>query len=217
MYHHGEWNANHSSILAWRIPWTENPTRFQSKGSQRVGHDWATKHMYRLSIQFHRVRIDIQPCGIQGNDLTCVYYEMIALSDISHSSVVYAPSQKPQHVFTSSDPDITLGKTFLGWFSSKPGERSHTRPQGTTKALWSLIFIPFSSSVHTGVLMVLCSWVWVFSEELIWESTQMLNGPFSVCVCGVIASVSFGGKKRWELRLGVRGQLWRTMNRTEFR
>ena len=73
-----------------------------------------TRHMYHLSIQFHRVIIDIQSCGIQGNDLTCIYYEMIALSDISHSSVVYAPSQKPQHVFTSSDPDITLGKTFLG-------------------------------------------------------------------------------------------------------
>ena len=92
MYHHGEWNANHSSILAWRIPWTEDPTRFQSKGSQRVGHDWATKHMYRLSIQFHRVIIDIQSCGIQGNDLTYIYYEMIAHSDISHSSVVYVPS-----------------------------------------------------------------------------------------------------------------------------
>ena len=31
-----------SSILAWRIPWTEEPGRVQSMGSQRVGHDWAT-------------------------------------------------------------------------------------------------------------------------------------------------------------------------------
>ena len=31
-----------SSILAWRIPWTEKPGRLQSTGSQRVGHDWAT-------------------------------------------------------------------------------------------------------------------------------------------------------------------------------
>ena len=30
--------ATHSSI-AWRIPWTEEPGRLQSKGSQRVGHD----------------------------------------------------------------------------------------------------------------------------------------------------------------------------------
>ena len=32
--------AIHSSILAWRIPWTEKPSRLPSMGSQRVGHDW---------------------------------------------------------------------------------------------------------------------------------------------------------------------------------
>ena len=31
--------AAHSSILAWKIPWTEEPGRLQSMGSQRVGHD----------------------------------------------------------------------------------------------------------------------------------------------------------------------------------
>ena len=33
--------ATHSRILAWRIPWTEEPGRLQSVGSQRVGHDCA--------------------------------------------------------------------------------------------------------------------------------------------------------------------------------
>ena len=32
----------HSSILAWRIPWTEEPGELQSMGSQRVRHDWVT-------------------------------------------------------------------------------------------------------------------------------------------------------------------------------
>ena len=31
--------APHSSTLAWKIPWTEEPGRLQSRGSQRVGHD----------------------------------------------------------------------------------------------------------------------------------------------------------------------------------
>ena len=31
--------ATYSSILAWRIPWTEEPDGLQSMGSQRVGHD----------------------------------------------------------------------------------------------------------------------------------------------------------------------------------
>ena len=34
--------APHSSTLAWKSPWTEEPGRLQSMGSQRVGHDWAT-------------------------------------------------------------------------------------------------------------------------------------------------------------------------------
>ena len=34
--------ATHSSTLAWKIPWTEEPGRLQSMGSQRVGHDWVT-------------------------------------------------------------------------------------------------------------------------------------------------------------------------------
>ena len=34
--------ATHSSTLAWKIPWAEEPGRLQSMGSLRVGHDWAT-------------------------------------------------------------------------------------------------------------------------------------------------------------------------------
>ena len=35
----GEGNGNHSSTLAWKIPWTEEPGGLQSTASQRVGHD----------------------------------------------------------------------------------------------------------------------------------------------------------------------------------
>ena len=35
--------ATHTSILAWKIPWTEDPGRLQSKGLQRVGHTWVTE------------------------------------------------------------------------------------------------------------------------------------------------------------------------------
>ena len=34
--------ATHSSTLAWKIPWTEEPGRLQSMGSQTVGHNWVT-------------------------------------------------------------------------------------------------------------------------------------------------------------------------------
>ena len=35
----GKEMATHSGILAWKIPWMEEPGRLQSMGSQRVGHD----------------------------------------------------------------------------------------------------------------------------------------------------------------------------------
>ena len=39
-----EGNATHSSILAWRIPWPEEPGWLQSVGTQRVEHDYVTEH-----------------------------------------------------------------------------------------------------------------------------------------------------------------------------
>ena len=38
--------ATYSSILAWRIPWRQEPSGLQSMGSQRVRHDGATKHTH---------------------------------------------------------------------------------------------------------------------------------------------------------------------------
>ena len=43
--------ATHSSIIAWRIPWTEEPGGLQSTGLQGVGHDWATNIFTRLPLQ----------------------------------------------------------------------------------------------------------------------------------------------------------------------
>ena len=40
--------ATHSSILAWKFPWTEEPGWLQSMGSQRIGHKWATEHTHSI-------------------------------------------------------------------------------------------------------------------------------------------------------------------------
>ena len=55
--------ATHSSTLAWKIPWMEEPGRLQSMGSQRVGHDGETS----LSLYFmFKVYMYICTC-------TCMY------------------------------------------------------------------------------------------------------------------------------------------------
>ena len=79
--------ATHSSNLAWKIPWTEEPCRLQSMGLQRVRHDWATSlthtHCFRwlvyLSLE-HLILCSVQaaaeetcfPCTPgQFHHLTC--------------------------------------------------------------------------------------------------------------------------------------------------
>ena len=49
--------ASHSIILAWRIPWTEEPGWLQPIGSHRVGHDWAT----HTETQDDSLRWDLVP------------------------------------------------------------------------------------------------------------------------------------------------------------
>ena len=46
--------APHSSTLAWKIPWTEEPGRLQSMGSRRVAHDWATSLSLFTFIHWRR-------------------------------------------------------------------------------------------------------------------------------------------------------------------
>ena len=51
---HLEELAPHSSTLAWKIPWMEEPGRLQSMGSLRVGHDWATSLSLFIFMHWRR-------------------------------------------------------------------------------------------------------------------------------------------------------------------
>ena len=46
--------ATHSSIVAWKVSWTEEPGGLQSMGSQRAGHDWAT-NTYLLVLVIYKI------------------------------------------------------------------------------------------------------------------------------------------------------------------
>ena len=53
----GGGNGNHSSILIWEIPWTEEPGGLQSMGLQKVGQDWVTElNSIELPTSSHRWR-----------------------------------------------------------------------------------------------------------------------------------------------------------------
>ena len=77
--------ANHTSIFVWRIPWTEEPGRLQSMGSQRVRLDWATNsflHIYSsflswvkpwVTSQFQPFRTSSGPFLLHREDTPCWY------------------------------------------------------------------------------------------------------------------------------------------------
>ena len=61
----GDRSTTHSSILAWRIPRTEETDGPQSMGSQRVRHDWGT------NASLHYILLTGFPGGTSGNESTC--------------------------------------------------------------------------------------------------------------------------------------------------
>ena len=65
--------ATHSSILAWKILWTEEPGRLQSMGSQRVEHSWVTKHIAHILL-LRRLYWGIQNFLNTSISLLCVLY-----------------------------------------------------------------------------------------------------------------------------------------------
>ena len=76
--------ATHSSILAWRIPWREEPARLQSIGSQRVRQDWATSLRFTLhrneisrmtALMYSFPNLEPGHCSMSGSNcclLTCI-------------------------------------------------------------------------------------------------------------------------------------------------
>ena len=64
--------ATHSSILAWKIPWTEEPGGIQLMGLQTVRHNWATEHAYLSILSF-----------------VCLFLIFIPLSELPGSIVWY--------------------------------------------------------------------------------------------------------------------------------
>ena len=60
--------ATHSSVLAWRIPWMEEPGGLPSTGSQRVGHDWATSlHFTSFGLKPASCYFCVFLCGVNRN------------------------------------------------------------------------------------------------------------------------------------------------------
>ena len=89
---HGEGNGNptHSSILAWRIPWTEEPCRLQSTGSQRVRHNWVT-NTHTLPTRASLVAQTVKnPSVMQETQVQSLDWEDSLEKDLASHSNIFA-------------------------------------------------------------------------------------------------------------------------------
>ena len=77
--------ATHCRILAWKIPWTEDPGRLQSMGSQRVGHNFVYNPLYsfvyyplQIFFPFHRLSFHCVITSFVVKELSCSF-DVVAL------------------------------------------------------------------------------------------------------------------------------------------
>ena len=78
--------AIHSSILSWRIPWTEKPDGLQSVGSQRVRHDWET-NTHILFLQKKKKKVIGILIGIALNQAILLGSDILILNLLTMSMI----------------------------------------------------------------------------------------------------------------------------------
>ena len=96
--------ATHSSILAWRIPWTEEPGGLWSIGSQRVGHIWGIQQHHLQCLRSHPLRSGVLQESLSWSQ--CLLSNLIL---IFHHKLVSRGSFWQTH-----HPNVSLLKT-LRW------------------------------------------------------------------------------------------------------
>ena len=80
----GEGNGNplHSNILAWRIPWTEEPGGQQPMGLQRVGHDGVTNtHTHHTHTHTHTVVLKFSTQGLHSGSFPSTLRNQCSVRD----------------------------------------------------------------------------------------------------------------------------------------
>ena len=87
--------TTHSSILAWEIPWTEEPDGLQSMGLQRVSHDLAPKQQQQL-LSYYPAPNSISCLMASQNQINQVAYSDSLLSNIISTPLPQAPFYYPK-------------------------------------------------------------------------------------------------------------------------
>ena len=147
--------ATHSSTLAWKIPWTEEPGRLQSMGSLRVGHDWTTS----LSLTLTRIGEG------NGNPLQCSCLENPRNGGAWWAAIYGVAQSRTRLKRLSSSSSNRWGNWNSG--EKKKGYLSQVTPStGSWAKMWKTITIPPRSEYFLRRLLFLNRW-WVSSGSFV--------------------------------------------------
>ena len=153
--------APHSSTLAWRIPWTEEPGRLQSMGSLRVGHDWMTSLSLFAFMHWRRkwqptpvfLPGESQGLGEPGGLPSTVSYR------VGHDWSDLAAAEDAKHCFTP-EPCWRIFKLCMlesklqrNWFCVSEAGRGRQKTQSSNPSL----SFHFTSYHLTSVIIPQCS------------------------------------------------------------
>ena len=140
--------TTHSSVLAWRIPWTEEPGGLQSMGSHRFGHNWATKHITaHRPVKFEEenflTTIELSVCTLLSQDIFNnyhLYYRFLSLPFLwpcctACEILVLTKDHKHKQKCT---PDWLPGNSLLFHFLKRENILRHNRRMQSFELVLSL-------------------------------------------------------------------------------
>ena len=113
--------ATHSSILAWRILWREEPGGLQSKGYQRVGHDWVTLHFHTL-LYLKWIKPTRYYCIEQGTLLKFMWQPGWELKEEFGGECLHV-STRLRSLHAGQEATVRTGHGTIDWFQIGKGVR----------------------------------------------------------------------------------------------
>ena len=132
--------ATHSSVLAWETPWTEEPSRLQSMGSQRVGHDWATSRYvwnFFLGLRFSKIKKIGGKNLLQGRGASGSLNNYSSLFILWFKEVI-SPERSPNF---SNVPAVRCSQWQVGRNCWLPGKFLKKKTEN-----WQVFFLPYFPS-----------------------------------------------------------------------
>ena len=157
--------ATHSSILAWKIPWTEEPGRLQSMGLKRVRHDWATSlslfilHLI-LSLSLYLYR------WLSGKESACQCSCRRCGFDSWIGNIPWRRKWQPTPVFL---PGKFHGQRSLAGYSPRGQKELHMMEHMCTHTqTHTYLYIYTHTYLHLYIYtLYVCMYIYIFIKHLL--------------------------------------------------